>query len=512
MRVKRMWKKRAKAGKRLNNSGMSLVEVIVAMTIFAIVTVPVLHALTTSAVYNQKARRRQNVTALAESVMENFKGYSIDSLENEVFHSGIAGAEMLGLEIAEDTDIGFAYEDAAKKDSAITFQINKVKSDNKEYNIEIKATPSVKEEEIFEIDNASEAKDAIYEDKTPYNADIYEKVKGNFLSKAWAINDMILGDDKRDENGNLYTVETLDRDKIKITKREMLYKIRKEGDKYVVMLSAAYIYQLQNHECYMPYETPSAPPPTSEPDDENSGTIETEAPTETESEPQLGDWVLEPEDKWFQSFVHYMDLIDTTGAHDGYDIIENIAMHDIPIYDSKNGTHDERDDTILDEMSKKNIIYRGKDLKRLIIYYFPAYKGETGYDENFRDVIKIDNQTDLELDCYLIKQKNPNLTETKLTLKEQGYAPVVRAKGTKMRLFHNLDENLGRRTGTAKNHIQTSEFKIVENYTGSDAFKKKKVMTYELDLKVTDTEGHELTKLRGTMYEKYREYEADAVE
>ena len=65
------------------------------------------------------------------------------------------------------------------------------------------------------------------------------------------------------------------------------------------MLSAAYIYQLQNHECYMPYETPSAPP-TSEPDDENSGTIETEAPTETESEPQLGDWVLEPEDKWFQ--------------------------------------------------------------------------------------------------------------------------------------------------------------------------------------------------------------------
>ena len=122
MRVKRMWKKRTRAGKRLNNSGMSLVEVIVAMTIFAIVTVPVLHALTTSAVYNQKARRRQNVTALAESVMENFKGYSIDSLENEVFHSGIAGAEMLGLEIAEDTDIVFAYEFAAKKDYSITFE------------------------------------------------------------------------------------------------------------------------------------------------------------------------------------------------------------------------------------------------------------------------------------------------------------------------------------------------------------------------------------------------------
>ena len=122
MRVKRMWK-------RLNNSGMSLVEVIVAMTIFAVVTVPVLHALTTSAVYNQKARRRQNVTALAESVMENFKGYSIDSLENDVFQGGIAGAEMLGLEISDDGDISYEYEDSERKDSPITFQVNKVKSD-----------------------------------------------------------------------------------------------------------------------------------------------------------------------------------------------------------------------------------------------------------------------------------------------------------------------------------------------------------------------------------------------
>ncbi len=511
MRVKRMWK-------RLNNSGMSLVEVIVAMTIFAVVTVPVLHALTTSAVYNQKARRRQNVTALAESVMENFKGYSIDSLENDVFQGGIAGAEMLGLEISDDGDISYEYEDSERKDSPITFQVNKVKSDKKEYNIEIKATPSVKGEEIFEIDNASLDRDAIYEDKIPYNENEYDKVKENFLSKAWAINGMILGDNKRDENGNLYTVDTLDKDKIKITKREMLYEIRKEGDEYVVVLSAAYIYQLQNHECYVQYEMPPTPPSTSEPDDENSGTLETEPLTESESEPQLGEWVPDTEEQWFQSFVHYMDLVDTTGAHDGYDIIENIAMHDIPIYDSKNGTHDERDDMILNGMSEKNI-YEGKDLKRLFIYYYPAYKGDTGYDEHFRDVIKIDNQTDLELDCYLIKQKTPELSEIKLTLKEQDYAPVVSAKGTKMRLFHNLNENLGRRTNQEHNetnqgdkNIQSSEFKKVEHYTTSEVFKKKKVMTYELELKVKDTEGNDLTKLRGTMYEKYREYDAEAVE
>lgn len=115
-------------GRRLNNGGMSLVEVVVAMTIFAVVTVPVLHALTTSAYYNQKARKRQNVTALAESVMENFKGYSLDSLENEVF-TGVAGAKKLGLEISNDSDISYTYADSTKRDSAITFQIQNVKSE-----------------------------------------------------------------------------------------------------------------------------------------------------------------------------------------------------------------------------------------------------------------------------------------------------------------------------------------------------------------------------------------------
>ena len=110
------------------------------MTIFAVVTVPVLHALTTSAYYNQKARKRQNVTALAESVMENFKGYSLDSLENEVF-TGVAGAKKLGLEISNDSDISYTYADSTKRDSAITFQIQNVKSEKANYNIEINAEP-----------------------------------------------------------------------------------------------------------------------------------------------------------------------------------------------------------------------------------------------------------------------------------------------------------------------------------------------------------------------------------
>ncbi len=494
---------RQNCGRKLNNRGMSLVEVIVAMTIFAIVTIPVLHALTTSAFYNQKARKRQNVTALAESVMENFKGYPLDSLENEVFSKGTDGAALLGLEIEDDKDISYTYADSTKKDSTITFQVQNVKSENTTYNIEIVAEPSVREE-VFEIDNVSLDKDAIFEYDTSYDEDAYTRVKANFSSKATAINGMLLGDNKRDEKGELYTVDSLDKEKIKIQKREFLYKIVQEGDDYVVKVSAAYIYQMQDHECYEQY-TASVPPtsPTIPPADDQEGTVSTEPETEGTGGPADGDWVEAGEDLWFQSYVHYMDLLDTTGKHDGYDIINGIAMHDIPIYDS---SHDTRDDEIIDGMSEKEI-YRGKNLSRILIYFYPAYKGNSGYDSGFRDVIKIDNRTSQQFDCYLIKQRTPNMSEATLTLNEQAYKPVVECKGTKLRLFHNLDENLGRKTGSvAPNDIKTAQFVSVANYTESDEFKKRKVMTYRLTLTVKDASGNVLTQLKGTMYERYREY------
>ena len=160
---------------------------------------------------------------------------------------------------------------------------------------------------------------------------------------------------------------------------------------------------------------------------------------------------------------------------------------------------------MIDGMTEKEI-YRGKNLKRVLIYFYPGYKGSDGYDGNYRDVIKIDNRTSQQFDCYLIKQRTPDLTETKLTLNEQAYKPVVECKGTKVRLFHNLDENLGRSTGTASSDIKTAEFESVANYTKADEFKKKKVMTYKLTLAVKDSSNNVLAELKGTMYEKYREY------
>lgn len=68
--------------KKLNNGGFSLIEVLVAVIIFALVTGPILMAFVMSARFNSRARTHQDVNTVAESFMEEFKGSGIDTVKN----------------------------------------------------------------------------------------------------------------------------------------------------------------------------------------------------------------------------------------------------------------------------------------------------------------------------------------------------------------------------------------------------------------------------------------------
>ena len=65
-----------------DNSGLSIVEVLVAVAILAIVFVPLLKTFTQASTINARAQKLQNVTSLAESVMEDVKGKSIQELHD----------------------------------------------------------------------------------------------------------------------------------------------------------------------------------------------------------------------------------------------------------------------------------------------------------------------------------------------------------------------------------------------------------------------------------------------
>lgn len=68
-----MLKHRQKKCLKQNNAGFSLVEIVVAVAILAIVTIPLLKIFVTSAQLNAKSKERQQITAAAGSVMEEIK-------------------------------------------------------------------------------------------------------------------------------------------------------------------------------------------------------------------------------------------------------------------------------------------------------------------------------------------------------------------------------------------------------------------------------------------------------
>lgn len=79
-----------------DNSGLSIVEVLVAVAILAIVFVPLLKTFTQASTINSKAQKLQNVTSLAEGVMEDVKGKSIQELHDLAVER--AGVSFLPLD------------------------------------------------------------------------------------------------------------------------------------------------------------------------------------------------------------------------------------------------------------------------------------------------------------------------------------------------------------------------------------------------------------------------------
>lgn len=65
---------------KLNEKGFTLVELLVVVTILAIVVAPFLHSFITAAQTNSKSATLLTATNLAESAMEEFEAYSLDSL------------------------------------------------------------------------------------------------------------------------------------------------------------------------------------------------------------------------------------------------------------------------------------------------------------------------------------------------------------------------------------------------------------------------------------------------
>ncbi len=91
------------------NAGFSLLELLIAVTILAIITIPMLHMFVTSARINGKSRITLRATVLAQDIVEGLKAYHIEEIQDQF--NGVEDFEMLnnsviagGCAYREDVD------------------------------------------------------------------------------------------------------------------------------------------------------------------------------------------------------------------------------------------------------------------------------------------------------------------------------------------------------------------------------------------------------------------------
>ena len=91
------------------NKGFSLVEVLVAMTVIALISIPLIRTFVISANYTRDARRLQNATDIAQNVSEYFKVIPLDELKDTFRNDRNISSSVL-------------YDDAATGSGAYIFQ------------------------------------------------------------------------------------------------------------------------------------------------------------------------------------------------------------------------------------------------------------------------------------------------------------------------------------------------------------------------------------------------------
>ncbi len=467
-------------GRKLNNRGMSLVEVIIAITILGIVAVPVLHSLTTAMVYNQKARIRQEMTLTAESIMETFKGYDLETLKKKFDADSVDIQGLKGDSYECTPDTPYAPE------QEYVFEISKLldaEGNPSDVDVKITATPNGVET-VMVPDKAETTREAIFTGKPELDAEALQKAKeafktdenksdfGDYLVANYADavarsgNDVITIKDDIDKvyeaSSGIFFVEQY----VKLLERRLEFKIEQSGtsgDEYHVTSKMVYKYCIEKYPYYVL-------------DEEESGTATTDLYGGT----------------------------DTDSGNVSQQIKENDPPNNKIRYPATDGLEVE---VTTDEMIYKNPTTAGLD--SLFVYYYPQYDVDM-------DKIVIDNDALIEdFKCYIFKQ-SANIPKPTLEVKDGTYKPTVKIieHGKKMKVFHNLEINLGdtakKVTGGASGIEDNANVKKISYYKAPNAaldpewltagLVEKKTLSYKITLEMWQN-GNLITQLDGSMNE-----------
>ncbi len=344
--------------RKLNNVGMSLVELIVAMALLMIVTVPILYTFVYSARNNARARLRQQTTAAAQTVMENLKAYSVEKIckdfNDKTFP--VSGVGSSGFDELIMSGVTFTAEGVpVYSGGEIELKISGMEYQRQTYDVDIKLTGHGSQASSFDS--------LKYESPTQENAASYAVSNAMMDSDVlYEIMDIVAQKWNDEENGadpapdppvNHFPSE-VDASKIEITMRELKVNVDQVGSQYVAKVSCVYTYKVSGH----PYVNPA------------------------------------------------------TGVSGSFSIPETTYQYDL------SGSGDGAKE-IFNQSTPLKYLYL---YYYPAYNYIPGAGSDPGAPVRVgKDYINIENTTGTELACYIYKQKNLAISDAKLRTSEGSY-------------------------------------------------------------------------------------------
>ncbi|MDE6701217.1 MAG: type II secretion system GspH family protein [Acetatifactor sp.] len=183
MRVESKGKLNPKWYRKLNQKGMTLVEVVVAMAILAIVIAPTLRIFASTSGTNFRSRQRQRATSVAEGAMESLKAYKLEQLCTQFLSNSFKGVVkstdgaratvMTATAVYGGSEQSPMRSDGTLRDDADSYKLTakNVVSEGQYYDMEILVTPSIAPN-VLTMEDMNTYSDAIIclDESTAYTA------------------------------------------------------------------------------------------------------------------------------------------------------------------------------------------------------------------------------------------------------------------------------------------------------------------------------------------------------
>lgn len=383
--------------RKLNNKGLTLVEVIIAMIILTVTITALVSVMISSYRYNAMANARQHATLAAEAIMESFKGYDMETLSKQF--ENVDGMKYTGCALAADggdssaigkttagADVALfsSGEFARPADDIYAFTLTKIQSEHAQYDAAVSVTPVTSlNKNLVGFQDIHPYKDAICRSSTAYEAKARQQIAQWFLDVKTDIATSISPDDPKLD----YLSSDIVDDYNKILERKTIIKLKRDvsSGEVTATFNIKYYIAVENYEYYQTTTETVKSGKRSFPS------------TYVPGNPETGyciDVILD---------------IPTSGTT-------------VTFYDNANEA----------------------GLERVFVYYYPVYVAQ--HADTVKDVIKFETEgfeSGRTLECYLLKQlpSEAVMSKTTVGIKENGYSPVV--EGTSMlKLIHNFNQNI----------------------------------------------------------------------